>query len=132
MRNLQTIVIGDTMTLSRHADISFSWQEVASGRAQMAAAEAHRQWTDKAALIKERQDDLDQHDQNHAEFVTMRPNSDVSAFTSSESIEWESDGDEDSEAFWEGDFDYEVEGFDNEDFSSQSKSVAKKSNKVYQ
>jgi hypothetical protein len=34
MRNLQTIVIGDTMTLNRHADMSLSWDEVASGRAK--------------------------------------------------------------------------------------------------
>lgn len=43
-------------------------------------------------------------------------NLDVLVFIFLEFIEWESDGDEDSEVFWEGDFDYEVEGFDNEDF----------------
>ena len=105
MRNLQTIVIGDTMTLSRHADISFSWDEVASGRAQSAAAEAHMEWINKAALMKELEDDSDlcPERDDDSEFVPLRPNSTVSAFFEDE--EWESDDDDADASAWEDDSD---------------------------
>lgn len=134
MRNLQTIVIGDTMTLSRHADISFSWDEVASGRALSAAAEAHREWTNKAELVRELQDDSDLHPEQESdpEFVTLRPNSTVSAFSEEEDDSDSDDGDADWQASREDDSDDdddEVSTF--ADFSPWSRQAVDESNKVY-
>ncbi|KAG0571107.1 hypothetical protein KC19_6G211800 [Ceratodon purpureus] len=134
MKNLQTIVIGDTMTLSRHADISFSWDEVASGRAQSAAAEAHKEWANKAALLRELEDDSDLYpEQEDSEFVPLRSNSSLAVF--SEDEDWESDDDADGST-WEDDSD-DDDGDENdeesafEDFSPWSRRVADESNKVH-
>lgn len=89
MEGVQTIVVGDTMTLSRHADISFSWEDVASGRAQWEAAEAHEAWTNKAELVRELEDDSDLDGSENSEFLTLRPNANVSAFSEEEPMEWE-------------------------------------------
>lgn len=128
MRNLQTIVIGDTMTLSRHADISFSWDEVASGRAQDAAAEAHREWTNKRELIRELEDDSDLYPNSSNQFVTLRPNSSVSAFSEQEDEDDDEDDDEEEcdyedfkrpnssvSAFSEEEDDYEDDSEDDEE-----------------
>jgi len=141
MRNLQTIVIGDTMTLSRHADISFSWDEVASGRAQIAAAEAHEEWTNKRELIRELEDDSDLYpEQSNSQFATLRPNSSVSAFSEQESFDLDSDNDDEVDgSSWEededdddgeGDDDDEESAF--EDFSPWSRrAAAGESHKVH-
>ena len=126
MRSLQTIVIGETMTLSRHADLSFSWDEVASGRALVGAAEAHKQWTNKAELIRELEDDSDLYPEQESEFVTLRPNSSVSAFSEQEDFE----SDTDDEGLWDDDSDDEDEESAFEDFSPWSRSVVNESNKV--
>lgn len=100
-KNLQTIVVGDTMTLSRHAQISFSWEEVASGRAQWAAAEAHAEWSNKEMLLREIEDDSDLQLHASSDFTPLRPNATVSAFSEEEPLDW--DGEDESDEFWDED-----------------------------
>lgn len=129
-RNLQTIVIGDLMVLSKHADISFSWDEVASGRAQLAAAEAHKEWTNKAALIRELEDDsYMSSEQEDSEFTTVRSRLRISTFSEEEFFDSDDDVDDDDEAFDDYSDDEEESAF--EDFSPWSRRAAGDINKVY-
>ncbi|XP_024387619.1 uncharacterized protein [Physcomitrium patens] len=129
-RNLQTIVIGDLMVLSKHADISFSWDEVASGRAQLAAAEAHKEWTNKAALIRELEDDSYlSSEQEDSEFTTVRSRLRISTFSEEEFFDSDDDVDDDDEAFDDYSDDEEESAF--EDFSPWSRRAAGDINKVY-
>jgi hypothetical protein len=125
-KNLQTIVVGDTMTLSRHAQISFSWEEVASGRAQWAAAEAHVEWSNKEALLREIEDDSDLQPQARSDFTPLRPNGSVSAFSEEEPLDW--DREDERDEFWDeedSDDDYDDIYADSasEDYSQQGRSA---------
>lgn len=44
-KDLHTVVVGDTSSLTRFADDQFSWQQVASGTALARANEVHGQWS---------------------------------------------------------------------------------------
>lgn len=44
-KDLHTVVVGDTSSLTRFADDKFSWREVASGSALARANEVHGQWS---------------------------------------------------------------------------------------
>jgi len=129
------------MTLSRYADISFSWDEVASGRAQLAAAEAHEEWTNKRELIRELEDDSDlDPERSDSQFVTLRPNSSVSAFSEQESFDSDSE-DEEADGSWERDEDDGEDDYDSEDDEVESafedfspwsrRAAAGQSDKVY-
>jgi hypothetical protein len=56
-KQLRTVVVGDTTTLSQFADIKFSWEDVASGKALARATEAHWLWSTEDALHKEYMED---------------------------------------------------------------------------
>jgi hypothetical protein len=97
---LQIIVVGETMTLSRHADISFSWEEVATGRAlgraQGLASEAFEDQSNEEALRHEIQDDSDlyiaelQDDSDPGE-TSLKSGFRVSAFSEEEGGEWDNE-----------------------------------------
>ena len=44
-KDLHTVVVGDTSSLTRFADDKFSWREIASGSALARANEVHGQWS---------------------------------------------------------------------------------------
>jgi hypothetical protein len=106
LHRLQIIVVGETMTLSRHADISFSWEEVATGRAmgraQGLASEAFEDRSNEEALrheiqddsdlyIAELQDDSDQNTGGTSKDLGLKSGFRVSAFSEEEDGEWDSE-----------------------------------------
>lgn len=56
-RRVMTIVVGDTGTLRGVSDCSFSWQDVATGRAVLTAHERVQRWANEDALRAELHDE---------------------------------------------------------------------------
>lgn len=53
-RQLHTVVVGDTLTLKKFADVRFSWADLASGRAFDRASELAALWYGKGGFVKDR------------------------------------------------------------------------------
>jgi len=90
-KQLRTVVVGDTTTLSQFADIKFSWEDVASGKALARATEAHWLWSTEDALHKEYMEDC--LERREGEIAQSYLRSEASLFSEDEEDDclWEED-----------------------------------------
>jgi hypothetical protein len=90
-KQLRTVVVGDTTTLSQFADIKFSWEDVASGKALARATEAHCLWSTEDALHKEYMEDC--LERREGEIAQSYLRSEASLFSEDEEDDclWEED-----------------------------------------
>lgn len=65
-KDLHTVIVGDTPTLSKFADVKFSWQDVASGIALALANEIQGQWSREDGLYQDNFEDSYEHRRGRA------------------------------------------------------------------